>query len=226
MDIDLLQTIIFFLLVAFLPSIFWIGWLMKGSNTVLSMSSLLIMFIWGAGFAVIIAIILEILAPGFSPREYGEYATSAIFMAVVIAPFAEEFAKPLGLKLTGWDIGSLQDGIILGATAGLGFAATENLLYELSALNEGGWGSFLLTAILRSFAACALHASATAMTGQGYARYIVDHSSWLIIIPFYLLAVLMHGLYNYLASSASLIAFFGAMGLAMLLIFLTKDSAS
>ncbi len=223
MDIDLLQTIVFFLLVAFLPSIFWIGWLMKGSNTVLSMSSLLIMFIWGAGFAVIIAIILEMLAPGFSPREY---TSSALFMVVVIAPFAEEFAKPLGLKFTGWDIGSLQDGVILGATAGLGFAATENLLYELSALNDGGWESFLMTAILRSFAACALHASATALTGQGYARYVVDHSSWLVIIPFYLLAVLMHGVYNYLASSASLIAFIGAMALAMLLIFLTKDSAS
>jgi len=223
METALIQTILFFLLVAFVPSIIWVIWLVKRSETILSPSSILIMFFWGAIFAVIIAVVMEILIPGYSPREI---ASSAFFGAVVIAPITEEFAKPLGIRFAERDISSLNDGIILGATAGLGFAATENLLYELVALGQGGWGAFWATALLRSFAACALHASATALTGQGYARASIGGRSWVSIIPFYLLAVILHGLYNYLAISGSFLYFLMAMVLALGAILFTRYSAS
>ena len=221
MDQALLQTIIFFLLVAFLPSLLWLLWLVKKADAGPSFSKILLMFGWGAIFAVIIAVILELLIPGFSPRVY---VSAAFFMAVIVAPFAEELAKPLGLKFASWDIASIEDGIILGATAGLGFAATENLLYEYSALIEGGWGSFWATAVLRSIAACALHASATALTGRGYARALVHHKTWISIIPFYLLAVFIHGLYNYLAITNTVLTFLAAMGLALFAIIITRYS--
>ncbi len=223
MDTDLIQTIIFFLLVAFIPSIVWVIWLVWRSDTNLSFSSLAIMFFWGAIFAVIIAVIMGILIPGFSPREI---ASTAFFGAVILAPITEEFAKPLGIRFVEWDLGNLHDGIILGATAGLGFAATENLLYEFSALSEGGWGAFWVTALLRSFAACALHASATALTGQGFARASIGGRSWVIIIPFYILAVILHGLYNYLAISGSMLYFLMAMLLALGAIIFTRYSSS
>ncbi len=221
MDSALLQTIIFFLLVAFLPSILWIVWLVRRSNSATSLGKIIFMFVWGAIFAVIIAVILEILIPGFSPRVY---VSGAFFMAVIVAPFAEELAKPLGLKFAEWDIATIEDGIILGATAGLGFAATENLLYELTALNEGGWGSFWVVVVLRSFAACALHASATALTGRGYAWTLIHHKPWIAIIPFYLLAVILHGLYNYLAITNTILTFIGAMVLALVAIIATRYS--
>ena len=223
MDTALIQTIIFFLLVAFVPSIIWVIWLVKRSDTSLSLSSILIMFFWGAIFAIIIAVVMGILIPGFSPREI---ASTAFFGAVILAPITEEFAKPLGIRFVEWDISSRKDGIILGATAGLGFAATENLLYEFMALGEGGWGAFWATALLRSFAACALHASATALTGQGFARASIGGRSWVIIIPFFILAVILHGLYNYLAISGSILYFLMAMLLALGAILFTRYSAS
>ena len=210
MDTELVKTIIFFLLVAFLPSILWVVWLVKKASQGPEVSSILAMFIWGAVFAVIIAVILEVLAPGFSPWER---TGTTFFMVVVIAPIAEEFAKPLGLKIVESDMAQVRDGIILGATAGLGFAATENLLYGQAALGDGDWVAFWATAVLRGIAACALHAAATGMTGRGYAWVKRHGRSILAVIPFFILAVIMHGLYNYLAIQGTLLA----LGMAIML---------
>ena len=177
------------------------------------------MFGWGAIFAVIIALVLNTLIPGFSPRTIG---SGMFFAAVIVAPLVEELAKPLGLKLAEYDIARIRDGVILGATAGLGFAATENLLYELNALDTGGWETFWATAILRSVAACALHASATAITGRGYALHSAENEHFLIIIPFYIGAVLLHALYNYLAISSNVLFFIAAMILAVVAMVLTR----
>ena len=221
MDMNLVYSIIFFLLVALIPSVLWIAWLRKKVPTGPGLMSVLLMFGWGAIFAVIIALVLNTLIPGFSPRTYG---TPMFFVAVIVAPFVEEMAKPLGLRFAEFDITRIRDGVILGATAGLGFAATENLLYELTALNDGGWASFWATAIIRSIAACALHASATAMTGRGYAWVTNNHKTILLIIPFYLVAVFLHGLYNYLAISGDFLLVLAALGLAILAMVLTGKS--
>ncbi len=218
MDMEVVKWIVFFIAVAFLPSVLWIVWLARKASNGPGFASIFAMFVWGAVFAVIIAVILEVLAPGFSPWTIG---TPMFFMVVIIAPLAEEFAKPLGLRFVESDISRIGDGIILGATAGLGFAATENLLYGQAALGEGGWASFWATAVLRGIAACALHASATAMTGRGYAWADSEGHSAMAIVPFFLLASLMHGLYNYLAIQGSLLAFLGAMALALVAIIYT-----
>ncbi|MFO7619055.1 MAG: PrsW family glutamic-type intramembrane protease [Thermoplasmata archaeon] len=209
---ETVKWIVFFLLVAFLPSILWIAWLVRKARDGPGFGSILAMFIWGAIFAVIIAVILEFLAPGFSPWEIG---TPMFFMVVVIAPLAEEFAKPLGLKLAESEMAHIRDGIILGATAGLGFAATENLLYGQAALAGGDWTAFWATAVLRGVAACALHASATAMTGRGYAWADIGGRSVWAIVPFFLLAAFLHGLYNYLAIQGTVLALGGAVLLAL-----------
>ena len=221
MDIELAKWIGFFMMVAFLPSILWIAWLVMKAGDGPGFFSIAAMFIWGAVFAVIIAVILEMFAPGFSPWRIG---TPLFFMTVIVAPLAEELAKPLGLKLTETDIVSVRDGIILGATAGLGFAATENLLYGQAALGGGDWTAFWMTAVLRGFAACALHAGATGLTGRGYAWANLEGRSFFVIIPFYFLAVLLHGLYNYLAIQGTVLAFLGAMVLALLAIIYTGHS--
>ena len=113
------------------------------------------------------------------------------------------------------EITRIRDGILLGATAGLGFAATENLLYGQAALAGGDWTAYWVTVVLRGFAACALHAAATAMTGRGYAMAKVGGRTILVVIPFFMLAVAMHALYNYLAIQGSILAFMGAMLLAL-----------
>ncbi len=221
MDTELLKWVSFFLAVAFIPSALWIIWLVRRAHAGPGAASIIAMFIWGAVFAVIIAVALSILAPEFSPWRYG---SSLFFMAVIVAPLAEEFAKPLGLGIVRGEIDMARDGVILGATAGLGFAATENLLYGQAALGEGGWTAFWATVVLRGIAACALHASATAVTGRGYgwARENMHHVA--VVIPFFLLAALMHGFYNYLAIQGTVMALAGAIAFSLLAIGLTGYS--
>ncbi|MBP7087404.1 MAG: PrsW family intramembrane metalloprotease, partial [Methanomassiliicoccales archaeon] len=90
-----------------------------------------------------------------------------------------------------------EDGFIYGAAAGLGFAAMENIFYNSSALIDG-YEVFLATALTRAVASTLLHASASAVLGYGIARKYLDgargrRSSY---FPFYLAAVVLHGLFN------------------------------
>src|SRR5256712_5682334 len=107
------------------------------------------MFLWGAVFAVIIGIILEaILALPFQvvgplnqyiARRFGDPDTFIlILVALVIAPFVEEFAKAYGVLRRQFVIREPEDGFVYGATSGFGFSATENLLYGVAAFAIGG----------------------------------------------------------------------------------------
>ena len=121
--------------------------------------------------------------------------------AIVIAPVIEEFTKPLALRLKSvrYNLDELEDGLIYGAVAGLGFSATENLLYGYSFLSEG-IVAFLVLMAVRSFGGCLLHASATALTGYGYGKTVMRHSSLFGVLPYFILAIFLHGFYNFLVS--------------------------
>ena len=97
------------------------------------------------------------------------------------------------------EIDEIEDGLIYGAVAGLGFSATENLFYGYSLLSEG-LVVFLFLIIIRGFGGCLLHASATALTGYGYGKTIIKQKSIIRVLPFFLLAVLIHAFYNFLVS--------------------------
>jgi RsiW-degrading membrane proteinase PrsW (M82 family) len=158
-------------------------------------------FLWGATIAVVASFILEIIFE--LPFTYSlSHAEMAPFLAtVVIAPVIEEFTKPLALHLKSVrnNLDELEDGLIYGAVAGLGFSATENLLYGYSFLSEGIVVFFVLMAV-RSFGGCLLHASATALTGYGYGKTVMENSSLLGVLPYFILAIFLHGFYNFLLS--------------------------
>ena len=158
-------------------------------------------FLWGATIAVVASFILEIILE--LPFTYSLYqAEMAPFLAtVIIAPVIEEFTKPLALHLKSVrnNLDELEDGLIYGAVAGLGFSATENLLYGYSFLSEG-IVVFLVLMAVRSFGGCLLHASATALTGYGYGKTVMKNSSLLGVLPYFILAIFLHGFYNFLLS--------------------------
>jgi RsiW-degrading membrane proteinase PrsW (M82 family) len=158
-------------------------------------------FLWGATIAVVASFILEIILE--LPFTYSlSHAEMAPFLAtVVIAPVIEEFTKPLALHLKSVrnNLDELEDGLIYGAVAGLGFSATENLLYGYSFLSEG-IVVFLVLMAVRSFGGCLLHASATALTGYGYGKTVMKNSSLLGVLPYFILAIFLHGFYNFLLS--------------------------
>lgn len=158
-------------------------------------------FLWGATIAVVAAFVLEIMFE--LPIAYSSSnAEMTPFLAtVVIAPVVEEFTKPLALRLKSvkYNLDELEDGLIYGAVAGLGFSATENFLYGYSVLSEG-IVAFLALIAVRSFGGCLLHASATALTGYGYGKTVMKRSSLFGVLPYFILAIFLHGSYNFLIS--------------------------
>jgi len=207
-----LTTILFLCLVAFVPTLFFMVWFRaSGKSEREPWSAVLLSFLFGAIGAVMIALVLEMLAMTFlsSPliREYDLFAldpTALTFiMVIVIAPLAEEAAKALGVSRNiTRSLGTLRSGLVLGVASGLGFAATENLLYEAGALIDGGITAFISLAVVRTFSSALMHASATSVSGYGIARSSLRGGSW---IPFLLLAILMHGTFNLFASFGELL---------------------
>ncbi len=210
MDQNLILTIIVLLSAAFVPSIIYIVWIRNTEEFGrIRWGHIIMMFIWGAVFAVIIAVVLSVLFLGVLSMEslqreyefliYLEDPTwRTLIIVVVIAPIVEEFTKVLGLFSIKGAIVELEDGLVLGAASGLGFAATENLLYESSALFQYGVYAFIMVVLLRSVAATLLHGSASAVAGYGVSKGVL--TGRFTAVPYYLVAVLMHAVYNYLAS--------------------------
>lgn len=129
-------------------------------------------FAWGATLAATISIVLE----STLDRALGGAALFPPLLPVtlvLIAPFIEEIAKALGLGVIRDDDPEPEDGYIYGGAIGLGFAATENTIYILSALLTSGQDLAMATALYRGIATVALHGAASAVAGHGvwWARY-------------------------------------------------------
>ncbi|HUV61305.1 MAG TPA: PrsW family intramembrane metalloprotease [Thermoplasmata archaeon] len=220
-------------LVAFVPSILYLVWIRNTERYSREpYGRLLLIFFYGAIVSVIIAIAFElVLTLAFSQNiervyEYlGENPSiPVIVLACVIAPFVEEAAKGLGIRRARRLMTELENGIIYGAAVGLGFAATENLLYESAALAEGGAQAFIATAVIRSISSALLHATSSSLLGLGIARKVLGKGGW---FPYYLGAVAMHSAFNFMASFGVLyedrfgdVAFMIGLGAALAIVFI------
>lgn len=202
-------------------------------------------FGWGAFVSAVIALILEavFLAAAMQIEPLYQYLSSrfsdptTVFSILILAPFVEEASKALGVRSARLHIRTSTDGLVYGATAGLGFSAMENLLYGLTAwvtLSQQGLdpSASLVVIAVRSFSSSLLHASATATVGYGMAK------GWLTArryayAPFYLLAVIMHASFNFLTGLGQLypgqlggfvdyVGFFAAVGFAVLAITVVR----
>ena len=127
-------------------------------------------------------------------EKYNREKLRSIFLCFI---WGEEFTKPLAirLKLIKKEISEPEDGLIYGAVAGLGFSATENLVYGWSFMKEGLFIFFILISV-RSIGACLLHASATAWTGYGYGKTLIKGTSIIRVLPYFLFAIFLHSAYN------------------------------
>jgi RsiW-degrading membrane proteinase PrsW (M82 family) len=215
-----MKELILLFFLSFLPPLIYTIWIRNTERYHREKwKTILICFLWGASIAIIAALIIEILFQIPLAASIDNYDTLALMTVVVVAPIAEEFTKPLALSLKSVkkEINELEDGLIYGAVAGLGFSATENLFYGWSFL-ERGLLIFLILISIRSFAGCLLHASATALTGYGYGKTIMKHSSLIRAIPYFILAIFVHSFYNFLVT----IELIGAVtGLFAALLFVT-----
>jgi RsiW-degrading membrane proteinase PrsW (M82 family) len=158
-------------------------------------------FVWGGTLAIVASLFLEILLNISLATTIKEYSLLIFMLVVVVAPVVEEFTKPLamGLQIVRRELQELEDGLIYGAAAGLGFSATENLFYAHGFWDEG-WMVFIVLISLRTIGACLLHASATAMTGYGIGKAFIHRRPLMVVLPYFALAIGAHALYNFLAS--------------------------
>ena len=197
-----LKELIILFTFAFLPAVIYTIWIRNTERyNREKWIPIIVCFIWGATVAVVASIVLEIILEISIASSFNSANLICLSTAILIAPFVEELVKPFALrtKTVKNEIVELEDGLIYGAVAGLGFSATENLFYGYSFLSEG-LVVFLFLIIIRSFGGCLLHASATALTGYGYGKTIIKKKSIIRVFPFFLLAVLIHAFYNFLVS--------------------------
>ena len=179
---------------AFLPMAFVAIWIRNAEKyNRESWLYLLITFLWGALIATTMSLKLEGLAI--------PHVTNFFILSVIIAPIIEEFSKPLVLRFIKKEIREVEDGLIYGAVAGLGFAATENLMYGMIFWDHGV-AVLLSLFYVRTVGSAFLHASATALTGYGYSTKLLKKKSFKSILPYFLLAIVVHSLFNFFAFSA------------------------
>jgi protease PrsW len=173
------------------------------------------LFLYGATVGVAMAIFLNEVF-GLSLASASSSAVNATFLAVVVgAPILEELSKGLGLGLARRRMMELEDGIIYGAAIGLGFAATENILYTYTAWVEDGFGAGVVTAAVRSISSTLLHGGSSALLGYGYGLMILRGTILPTLLPYYLLAILQHAVYNALVISQTWAGFFAAVAMVI-----------
>lgn len=157
-------------------------------------------FLWGATLAAALAIFLE----SFADRALGGHTfllPTLPVTLVLVAPVVEELVKAAGLGIVHDRDPEPEDGYIYGGAVGLGFAATENMVYILSALLTGGQELAMATALFRGVATVALHGAASAIAGHGiwWTRYGGRRRAAVAALG---AAILLHVGYNALATIA------------------------
>lgn len=166
----------------------------------------LVVFFWGAYVAgylsffwnTFISVYLDLYANN-------DRAANSTITAVMVAPLVEEFSKGsvILILLAVRKVDNITDGILFGILSGLGFAAGENVFYAIDMVykNSGEmamWENLWMRELRTTF----LHASATAVWGAmiSYARYYRGFRFYFTLFNGFILAMVTHGLWNFIAS--------------------------
>ncbi|WP_456370934.1 PrsW family intramembrane metalloprotease [Geoglobus sp.] len=124
-------------------------------------------------------------------------------IAFLIAPFVEEPAKLLAVYLPyrRRQMDGIMDGVVYGVSAGLGFAAFENLMYGITYGSE--------VALIRAFLTPIAHATFTSLSGVGLG--LKSEGKTTSVVPYLILAMFFHLWWNLSAlMSLATIAMFAA----------------
>ncbi|MBL8077767.1 MAG: PrsW family intramembrane metalloprotease [Anaerolineales bacterium] len=206
---------------AFIPAfffswfIYWLDRYEKEPRWLLFMA-----FFWGGFVAIIGALIGSlILDVGFTAILQDETLVD-IAGGSITAPFVEEFWKGLAVLaivlIFRKEFDSILDGVVYGAIAGLGFAATENVLYFMGQYADGGWAGMFANFALRIGVFAWGHPFYTAFTGIGFAVARTNRNILIkIIAPVigYFLAVFAHSFHN---TSLVFVSGLGSLALVIL----------
>ena len=132
---------------------------------------------------------VELLSPLLTrPAVIG---TTLLYIAVLV-PAIEEVFKPIGVWLFARRIDSAAQGFALGALSGAGYALVETV--GISGQQAGDWAGLLASRVGTGL----LHITTSALMGAAIVLAWRERR-YLRLLGTYLLAVLLHGLWNALA---------------------------
>lgn len=162
---------------------------------------LLFAFLWGAGLAGLLAVIINTAGmvfffyPTFGPD------TGYALAAAIGAPVVEETLKGAVLVLLLWrnrdEIDGVTDGVLYAGMVGLGFALIEDVNYYMTTMAESP-PAVIMVVIMRGIISPFCHPLFTAMIGIGVA-YAAMHRGprgWFAVFVGWLAAIVLHLLWN------------------------------
>jgi RsiW-degrading membrane proteinase PrsW (M82 family) len=136
-------------------------------------------FLWGAMAAPVLSVAACSTAGAvFSP--------DSLILVVGLGPLLEEVMKAAGIVLVvvlSREFDNPTDGLVYGTASGLGFAATENLVYSVVGTGEAVVHGTLLMVVIRTASTAGIHALSSAFFGGclGFghlSRGRVERLSW------------------------------------------------
>ncbi|MES2153978.1 MAG: PrsW family intramembrane metalloprotease [bacterium] len=196
MALDRTGALVVLAILSFLPAVAYALWLRNQERFEREpVRAVLGALFYGSTAGVAVAAVLESLVHFDGVRDA---STLAILAFVVVSPPIEEFAKALGLPLVRRQMDELEDGIVYGTAIGLGFAATETVVYANAALSGSGAGLAFETIAIRTVSSLLLHAAAAAVVGFGYGYCRLTGRSMLHLVPYFVVAVGLHAGFNLL----------------------------
>ncbi len=191
---------------------------------------LLVAFLWGACFAALSALVINSSAALVADEVLGR-GSGDVLGATVIAPVVEEAVK--GAFIVGLlifrrrEFDGVVDGIVYAGLVAAGFAFTENILYIGRAFAEDGLagqsGGVLAVLLLRGVLSPFAHPLFTAMTGIAAGIAVANRSvpvRFVAVLVGYLVAVVLHALWNGSAALGGGLFFLGVYAFVMVPIFL------
>lgn len=196
-----LTVLVIILVLGLAPGVFWLWYFYKRDTWEHEPRSLVAKtFLYGA-VVTVIAVFIE--AP-FLPFE--------LLLSVIVAPVVEELCKFAVVRLRVYkraEFNEPVDGIIYAAAAALGFATVENVFYLGGTFFNIGVLVFTVTFVIRALISVPSHAIFSSMWGYalGLAKCTPKTQTGHIVLTGVLLAVLLHGIFNFLALNSILFAF-------------------
>lgn len=189
---------------------------------------LLFAFLWGACFATLSALLINSSAALLIDGVTGQ---GDLYGAVVVAPIVEEAFKGAFLVLLlifrYREFDGIVDGVVYAGLVAAGFAFTENILYIGRAFAEDGAalgpaGAVIGVLVVRGVLSPFAHPLFTVLIGIGAGIAARHRSMGVRVVAVgvgYVLAVLLHALWNGSATLAGGSAFFGVYALVMVPVF-------
>lgn len=193
-------VLIIILVLGLAPGLFWLWYFYRRDTWEHEPRRLVATtFLYGAAVTVV-AVFIE--AP---------FLSFELLLSVVFAPVVEELCKFAVVRLRVYNRAEFNepvDGIVYAAAAALGFATVENIFDLGGTFFDVGVLTFTVTFAVRALISVPSHAIFSSMWGYalGLAKCTPKAQKGHIVVTGILLAILLHGIFNFLALTGILFA--------------------